>query len=223
MGLVTGIKGIIAESTPRETSSVKWLTMKDGQAIKVRFLNELDEESKMYDPERGVAAVVHEDVTPGDFKTKAQCTMDDEGRCWACEQAARGEKEWRPKTRFYANVIVDNGIDDPYVAVWNMGVFRSTTFATIKEHYMDNGSISDWTFKLKRQGEKTDTTYLFLPQKQDSEPFDFSPFKPYDLNDAIRAIPYVEQQAYYMRNSSGRTTTESTIGETESDGSNLEW
>ena len=119
MGIMKGLKAMEKaidhprSSTEASGMKVRWLKLEDGQSIKVRFVNELDEDSPNFDKSRDLAIVVSEHTNPKDYKRKAVCTMDSEGRCFGCEMHRRDPKaKWGGKKRFYANVIVDDGIKD---------------------------------------------------------------------------------------------------------------
>lgn len=203
MSIVKGIKNIEALLEKPSGSSggpkVRWLKLDDGQAVKVRFANEIDEDSKGYDDSRGLAIVVSEHVNPADYKRKAVCTMDDEGRCFGCEMHRKDMKAgWRPRLRFYTNVIVDDGVDEQYVAIWSMGVAKSATFNTIREYAADGNSISTMTWKAKRNGKGTETNYVLIPGAQDSEDFAWKAFDLFPLESAIRQVPYSEQESFYF-------------------------
>lgn len=203
MSIVKGIKNIEALlEKPSGTSNgpkVRWLKLEDGQAVKVRIANEIDEDSKGYDDSRGLAIVVSEHVNPADYKRKAVCTMEDEGRCFGCEMHRKDMKAgWRPRLRFYTNVIVDDGIDDPYVAIWSMGVAKSATFNTIREYAADGNSVSTMTWKVKRNGKGTETNYVLIPGAPDSEDFGWGAFDLFPLESAIRQVPYSEQESFYF-------------------------
>jgi hypothetical protein len=206
MGLVKGIRAINEKLNESSGSSgngtkVRWLQIKDGQSVKIRFVNEIGADSPNYDPERGEVAIVAEHTSPKDYTKKAACSMEDEGRCFGCEMHRNDPKAgWRDKKRFYTNVLVDNGTDDPYVAIWSMGTFKSPTFTTIQD-YVDDvevDSLSNMTWKLKRSGEKTETTYSLLPGQIDKTPFDWADYKAFPLESAIRTLPYAEQEAFYI-------------------------
>jgi hypothetical protein len=212
MSIIKGLKNIEAVlDKPKTTgtgSKVRWLKLEDGQSIKVRFVNEIDEDSKFYDEDRGLAIVVSEHTNPKDYKRKAVCTLDDEGRCFGCEMHRKDMKAgWRPRLRFYTNVVVDDSVEDPYVAVWSMGVAKSATFATIREYAMDTDGITNMTWKLKRNGMGTETNYTLIPGAADSEAFDWSNTEPFPLESAIRQVPYVDQEAFYLGFDNPATST----------------
>ena len=203
MSVIKGLKDISAimdkpkydESKPR----VRWLKLADGQAVKIRFIEELDEDSANYSADRGLAFVVKEHTNPKDYRRKAVDTMDSEGRDWAEEMHRKDPKAgWRARLRFYCNVLVDDGIEEPYVAIWSMGVSKQSSFNTIREYALETGSISNVVWKLKRNGQGTETSYTLIPSAPDAEPFDWSNVQPFPLESALNNVPYAEQEAYYL-------------------------
>jgi len=203
MSVIKGLKDISAimdkpkydESKPR----VRWLKLADGQAVKIRFIEELDEDSANYSADRGLAFVVKEHTNPKDYRRKAVDTMDSEGRDWAEEMHRKDPKAgWRARLRFYCNVLVDDGIEEPYVAIWSMGVSKQSSFNTIREYALETGSISNVVWKLKRNGQGTETSYTLIPSAPDAEPFDWSNVQPFPLESALNNIPYAEQEAFYL-------------------------
>jgi hypothetical protein len=205
MSVIKGLKNINAildkpkydESRPK----VRWLKLADGQSVKIRFIEELDEDSPSYAEERGLALVVKEHSNPKDYKRKALDTMDSEGRDFAEEMYRKDPKAnsgWKAKLRFYCNVLIDDGIEAPYVAIWSMGVSKQSVFNTIREYALDTGSISNITWKLKRNGVGTETNYTLIPSKPDTEPFDWSGIAPFPLESALNKVPYAEQEAFYL-------------------------
>lgn len=203
MSVVKGLKNINALlDKPKYDSDkprVRWLKLADGQSVKIRFIEELDEDSAHYDAERGLSLVVKEHTNPKDYRRKAVDTMDSEGRDWAEEMHRKDPKAgWVGRLRFYCNVLVDDGIDEPYVAIWSMGVGKQSAFNTIRDYALETGSISNLSFKLKRNGQGTETSYTLIPGSPDTEPFEWSSVKPYDLNLALNHVPYAEQEAYYL-------------------------
>jgi hypothetical protein len=203
MSVIKGLKNINAlldkpkydENSPR----VRWLKLADGQSVKIRFIEELDEDSANYAEDRGLALVVKEHTNPKDYKRRAVDTMETEGRDWAEEMNRKDPKAgWRGRLRFYCNVLVDDGIDAPYVAIWSMGVSKQSSFNTIREYALETGSISNVVWKLKRNGQGTETSYTIIPSAPDAEPFDWSETKPFPLESALNQIPYAEQEAFYL-------------------------
>jgi hypothetical protein len=201
MSIVKGLKNINAllDKPKYEGSKVRWLKLADGQALKIRFVEELDEDSASYSENRGLALVVKEHTNPKDYRRKAVDTMETEGRDWAEEMHRKDPKAgWRARLRFYCNVLVDDGIEDPYVAIWSMGVSKQSAFNTIREYALETGSISNLTWKLKRNGQGTETSYTLIPSIPDTEPFAWSDTQPFALESALNRVPYAEQEAYYL-------------------------
>lgn len=205
MSVIKGLKNINAlldkpkydESGPK----VRWLKLADGQSVKIRFVEELDDESSNYDKDRGLALVVKEHSNPKDYRRKAMDTMDEEGRDFAEEMYRKDPKSnagWKGKLRFYCNVLIEDGMEDPYVAIWSMGVSKQSVFNTIREYALETGSVSNMTWKLKRSGQGTETIYTLFPSVPDAEPFNWEGHKPYPLESALKKVPYAEQEAFYL-------------------------
>lgn len=215
MTIIRGLKDInaLVEKPKNEGGSkVRWLKLADGQAVKIRFIEELDEESSHYDPARGLSLVVKEHTNPRDFRRRAVDTMETEGRDWAEEQHRKDPKAgWKGKLRFYCNVLVDDGIEEPYAAVWSMGVGKMSVFNTVREYALETGSISNVSWKLKRSGQGTETNYTLIPSGPDTEPFDWSGIEPFQLELALHQIPYAEQEAFYMGYDSPSTSSSSNV------------
>lgn len=215
MTIIRGLKDINALVEKPKTeggSKVRWLKLADGQSVKIRFIEELDEDSPNYDSGRGLSLVVKEHTNPRDFRRRAVDTMDTEGRDWAEEQHRKDPKAgWKGKLRFYCNVLVDDGIEEPYVAVWSMGVGKMSVFNTIREYALETGSVSNLSWKLKRTGQGTETNYTLIPSGPDTEPFDWSGTEPFQLELALNQIPYAEQEAFYMGYDSPSTSSSSNV------------
>jgi hypothetical protein len=207
MSVVKGLKNINAlldsskpNSDPSATGpKVRWVKLADGQSVKIRFVEELDQDSANYNPDRGLAIVVKEHTNPKDYKRKALDTMETEGRDWAEEMHRKDPKAgWRARLRFYCNVVVDDGIEEPYVAVWSQGISKQSAFDTIREYALETGSISNLVWKLKRNGQGIETNYTLIPTSPDSEPFDWSNIQPFNLDKVVRHVPYAEQENFYL-------------------------
>ena len=203
MSVIKGLKNIEAlldkpkyEGTGQK---VRWVKLADGQSAKIRFIEELDEDSANYNADRGLAIVVKEHTNPKDYKRKALDTMDTEGRDWAEEMHRKDPKAgWKARLRFYCNVLVDDGTEDPYVAVWSQGISKQSAFNTLREYALETGSISNLEWKIKRNGQGTETSYTLLPTKPDAEPFDWSGIEPFNLDKVVRHVPYAEQEQFYL-------------------------
>jgi hypothetical protein len=203
MSIVKGLKNINAllDKPKYEGSAIKvrWVKLADGQAAKIRFVEELDEDSASYNESRGLAVVVAEHTNPKDYKRKAACTIDTEGRCFGCEMARKEPKSgWKARMRFYCNVLVDDGLENPYIAVWSQGMSKQSAFNTIREYALETGSVSNIQWKLKRNGQGTETNYTLIPSKPDTEPFNWDGFEFHNLDKVVREVPYPEQESFFF-------------------------
>jgi len=137
MSVIKGLKDINAllEKPKYEGTGqkVRWVKLADGQSAKVRFVEELDQDSAHYAEARGLSVVVSEHTNPKDYKRKAACTQDSEGRCFGCEMARKEPKSgWRARLRFYCNVLINDGTEDAYIAVWSQGISKQSAFNNIR-------------------------------------------------------------------------------------------
>jgi hypothetical protein len=203
MSVIKGLKDINALlDKPKYEGTgtkVRWVKLVDGQSAKIRFVEELDPDSPHYNDARGLSVVVAEHTNPKDYKRKAACTQESEGRCFGCEMARKEPKSgWRSRMRFYCNVLIDDGLEDPYVAVWSQGVSKQSAFNTIREYALETGSVSNLEWKLKRNGQGTETNYTLLPTKPDSEPYAWADLELHNLEKVVREVPYPEQESFYF-------------------------
>ena len=182
-------------ATKREPTP--WLKLSDGQSIKIRFVNELDESSPSYDESRGLPIVEYEHKNPHNWKSKCVCTMESEGKCYGCEQNEQGKKGWWRKEQFYINVLVGEDTPSREVKVWSMGVRRNPVFDMIFEYFQDEGSITNRQWRLKRNGTGTDTTYALIPASADAIDFDWTGIDIPNLEDALYKIPYERQARWF--------------------------
>ena len=215
MSVIKGLKNIntLLDKSKVESSGIKvrWVKLADGQSAKIRFIEELDSDSAHYNEGRGLAAVISEHVNPKDYKRRAACTMESMGRCFGCEMARKEPKSgWRARLRFYCNVLVDDGLEDPYVAVWSQGISKQSAFNTIREYALETGSVSNLQWKLKRNGQGTETNYTLIPTAPDAEPYKWDGIEPYNLDKVVREVPYPEQEAFYFGFDTPSTTATNT-------------
>ena len=203
MSVIKGLKdiGALMDKPKYENNGqkVRWVKLADGQSAKVRFVEELDTDSANYDESRGLSVVIAEHTNPKDYKRKATCTIDSEGRCYGCEMGRKEPKGgWRSRLRWYGNVIIDDGTEAPYVAVWSQGISKQSAFGNLREYAIETGSISNLEWKIKRNGQGTETNYTLLPTKPDTEPFKFDGIEPFNLEKVVREVAYAEQENFYF-------------------------
>jgi len=222
MGLVKGLSGmgkVLDKPAYTESDGQKgrWLKLEDGESLKVRFLQELDPDSPNYNDKLGCGFIALEHTNPTDYRRKALDTMETEGRDWANEQHRKDPKAgWKSRPRLYINVLVDDGKNEPYVAILSQGTSGKTITPTLIEYAGEMGSISNLMWRIKRTGLKTDTSYTIIPLAKDETPFDASGLELFDLEKtAVRSVPYAEQEAFYT----GKGATE----EPESTSTDVTW
>jgi hypothetical protein len=204
MGIVKGLKDLNKvmdkpQSTGGEGSKARWVKLEDTESVKIRFLQELDPDSPTYNDKNGLGFIAVEHTNPKDYRRKALCSMDDQGKCWGCEQHRKDYKAgWKGRSRLYINVLVDDGKEDPYVAILSQGSSGKTVTPTLIEYAGEMGSITNLMWRIKRSGTKTDTSYTIIPLQKDEATFDSSALELYKLEEtAVRDLPYTEQEAFF--------------------------
>jgi hypothetical protein len=204
MGIVKGLKDLNKVMDKPQASSGdgtkgRWVKLEDGESIKIRFLQELDPDSPNYNEAQGLGFIAVEHTNPKDYRRKALCSMDDQGKCFGCEQHRKDYKAgWKGRSRLYINVLVDDGKEEPYVAILSQGSSGKTVTPTLIEYAGEMGSITNLMWRIKRSGMKTDTSYTIIPLAKDETPFDASGLELYKLEEsAVRDMPYTEQEAFF--------------------------
>ena len=222
MAIVKGLKNInnaLDKPSDSEGSKARCVKLADGESVKIRFLQELDPDSPNYLEKNGLGFIAAEHTNPKNYKSKALCTSDDQGRCWACEQHRKDYKAgWKARSRLYINVLVDDGKEDPYVAILSQGTSGKSITPTLIEYAGEMGSVSNLTWRLKRSGTGTSTEYVGISLGQDKESLDISKYELFQLEKvAVKEIPYEEQEKFYMVGESEEQSS------TDNSSSNLEW
>lgn len=177
-----------------------FLSLADGDSYKIRFLQELDDESKSYDERRGTIQVVEEHVSPKNFKLTALCTADTEGRCWACEQTSLPEigKKWKPKMRFYANVLVRNPGGEDKVKILKRGFSDKDVGNDLINIVEEFEQLGDKDLKISRKGGgMNDTSYSLLPLAPKPLTKEEQGLDLIDPAKFMKNISYDDQAAYY--------------------------
>lgn len=204
MGIVKGLKSINdyndaqeAKKKERDRPKTVWFKIDDKQSVDVIFLQELDEDSPNYSAKNGLGFLAVEHTNPSDFKRKAICTMDDEGHCYGCERHREDYTlGWKQKTKLYINVLVKDGTNEPYVAVLSATTSGQAITPTLIEYAGDDGTITDKWFSIKRNGEKTETSYTLRAKKEHG--LNVEDYDLFDLEQVVRQIPYEQQEAHYL-------------------------
>lgn len=200
------------------TPKVEYLNLTDGQSVRVRFLQEMDAESEGFDRSRGTGTLAVEHVVFVKSLRRmyrATCTIEDEGRCYGCERARAGDKEFAQKRNYYINALVDfmDG-EKPKTMIVSRGM-GSTFFAQLFEE-AEEGGLTQSNYKITRRGSGTDTKWLLKPLKD--ELIDDSEAVVHDIDDEktgiIRSYPYeatsekASQEQYFSGETYNDTKTE---------------
>lgn len=176
-----------------------FVSLKDGEKKKIRFLQEWDDDSALYDDRRGAILVVDEHNSPKDFKITGACTMETEGKCWACEQIDSTDKgkKWKPKMRFYANVLVRQEQGDR-VKILKQGFSDNHVGNDLINIAEELEQLGGQDISLSRKGSgMNDTSYSVVPVAPKKLTADEEKLDLIDPAKFIKTIPYNEQAAFY--------------------------
>lgn len=169
-GIIKGVKEIQSATESKPRSQFNWFKLEDKQAVKVKFLQELDYDAEGYDEDKGVgflAVVLQPPVTDG---WKYRYVVDDDN-----EHLLREIGDWDRKSRLFINLLVNRGTDeepDWQVEVWDAS---KTVAKQLVEYSNELGGITDGLWKVRRAGTGRDTSYLFMsiPDNSDVDPDEF--------------------------------------------------
>lgn len=180
-----------------------WFTLAKNETKRVRFLQEFDSDMRNYDSSKGTALFLLEHVSPRDFTRRANCTIDTQGRCFACEmdveEPSIGEgdkKQWHPwgqRENFYIQVVDEKG----KVYVLSRSTSGKFFDALVDEAVEENdNSLTDITFKISK-GDKNNSPWEVKSTKSEFDVEDVVELV--DLEAAVsRNIDYVEQRNFYI-------------------------
>lgn len=225
MGLITNLAAMeefINGNSKPGRQKAEWLSLKDGETVKVYFLQELDQQAENFNPSAGTALLAVEHSPKADYRRKALCTLEEEGQCFGCEQYRKDPKlGYRPNGRLYINILVDNGKDEPFVAVLSQGTSSKTITPSLVMWAGENGSITDTAFRFKRSGTGTETEYSLVPIPK-SVGAHVNDYTLYDLKKtAVKHVPYPEQMSFYTGTKEG--SLPQSDEDTETSISAMEW
>jgi len=204
MALIKGLKGI-QKASERKGGGARFLSLKDGESVRIRFLQELDEESPNYNEEAGLGFLAVEWRDPDNFRKRALDTSD-EGACWMAEQS-QVDNRWRPRTSLYINVL---DVDSGEVKILNQGMGPKSVVPWLVEYAGEVGTITGQAFKMKRTGSgMTDTQYTLTPAgAPDSEPYDVTQHELVDLEKVISYVPYEQQKEFFLGDKDASTSSD---------------
>jgi hypothetical protein len=193
-----------------------FLSLKDGDSVKLRFLQEWDDDSELYDERRGAIYYYEEHSSPKDFKISAVCTAEDEGRCWACEQTSNPEigRKWRPKLRFMANVIVRGADGAPdKVKILKRGFSDKDIGNALVGIAEEFGTLGGQDIKLTRKGGgMNDTSYIVLPLAPKPMTKEDQALEVIDVRKFAKHVPYDQQSDFYSGATKEGSKAESWLG-----------
>lgn len=193
MGVITGLSAIKEALGSRpstfENVSDKELTrnIQKNTERTIRFVQELDESSSLYNEELGLGVVAVEYQHPDLFWLRLADSSDTDGASWPAEQG------WEQKISLYINVVdVDTG-EVFYLQRSILGGLGQQ----IVESASDRGSLTDGVWKIKKTGEGMKTRYSLNLISLDTEPVAVNPEDLIDFRkNVINEVPYAEQEAY---------------------------
>lgn len=201
MSVIKGLAAIQAEMAKRpqggdfeDRPKARYVTIKDGQSVKMTFLQEIDESSPSFNAELGTGIFVLMHTSDTNWQKSARCTAD-KGECYGCQ------KGWNQKVMYFTNVLVEDGKEDPYVAIFNKGLGKGSVAQSLLNMAADedyNYSVSDKKFKMTRTGEKKKTTYSLdiLPSAKVGDLSEWAD-KLFDLEKYVFTVSPEKQEAYY--------------------------
>lgn len=174
----------------------------DKNVVYVRFLQEFDDSIGTYNADRGLPVMAVEHQAPGakGFMRRANCTLEAEGSCYACERHKEDRSlGWQQRRNFYIWALVDyKDGEGPQPVV----ISRSFGSPFVEDLMLeveadDNNQITDKMFKIIKSGSGVKTSWK-LREAKGVELLDDTDVELIDLEEAVlRPIPYDEQPEYY--------------------------
>lgn len=224
---LAALKAKRAESDAREAykdlPKVEYLKLGTGKSVRVRFLQELDNEASGYNGSYGKSPKVLPGADPDDVLThydiglaliaeergthrdnmmpygRVLDTMKSEGRDYAAEMFKRNphEEGWKLKTNLYITALVDDGS-----SVKKMVISRSVYSELVDELVdlaSDNETLTDRIYEISK-GRKQSSGWRIVEAK-DQSPITFDDETPFDLaRQAVYHVEYDRQKAWHEKN-----------------------
>lgn len=198
-----------AEAEAREKPRANYFNWKhnknkeDKDVVYVRFLQEFDTGIPTYNEEHGlpITAVEHQAPGPKGFMRRANCTIESEGECYACERH-REDKSlgWQQRTNTYIWALVDyQDGEGPQPVVISRSFGSSFIDDLLLEVEEDpENQITDKMWKIQRTGTGKSTAWKLRKAPANVELYDDSTVEVADIKESVlRAIPYDQQAEYY--------------------------
>ena len=202
---ITGLNKFEQSTKPKGDPEL--LRLKDGEKVKVRPLQELDESSDLFNPKLGTADFKRLFASPRDFRREIVDTSDmdeypeDGGNCIGRDLMYIKGNRWNAKDTMFINVLVvdEDGKESVKYMKNNMGD-RATEGPALRDHFKDNGSVTDQWFVYSRKGSgQFDTNYSLTPIiKNAPELKDVEEYvdQLIDVTTKYNYVPYDQQRAY---------------------------
>lgn len=192
---------LAARKAAAEANKINWLKLEDGETVRLWLLQELDRGAENYKDSNGIGLMATEHSNPENWRKKALCTAMS-GACVGCEKHKENWKAgWKQKSRLYLNVLVERANGDREVAVMSQANGpRSVIGPAILELAVEENTITNRWYKLKKDGEGKESSYTFTPSMKESKDVDPTEYAEqlYDLHKAVRKVAYEDQFDFYF-------------------------
>jgi hypothetical protein len=190
------------EKKPRgDGDFTKRLVVKNGESFKIRFLQELTQDSSNYTEERGTAEVVQVVTSPLDFRKNIRSTADMpeyDFKCFGVDQGA-SDYRWKPKQHLLINIAVyDKETGNWEVRILDQKFTPAHVANDIVEMATEFKTLMDRDYRISRTGEKSETNYSLIPLDKSEESAAVSKLELGDLNKVYRVVPYNEQSDFFL-------------------------
>jgi hypothetical protein len=185
--------------TQGKSGARKFFSLQSGDSFKIRFLQELTEDSANYDEKVGTGITIPVIVSPVNWKWKVASTASLEKfnyRCWGSEQAVH-DKAWRAKPHLLINVAVEVEPNKWEARVLDTTFNQRHIGLTLLEYAKEFGTITDRFYKYSRTGSgASDTNYSLIPLAVGEPNEQIKELTLHDLGNVYMTLPYEKQQVY---------------------------
>jgi len=174
----------------------------DKNVVSVRFLQEFDTAIEGYREDRGLPVMAVEHQAPGakGFMRRANCTLESEGQCYACERHREDRSlGWQQRRNFYIWALVDYSDGEGPQPVVIARTFGSSFVddLILEVESDDENRITNKMWKVIKSGSGKSTTWKLREDKK-ADLYDDTDVDVIDLEEAVlRPIEYDKQAEYY--------------------------
>lgn len=185
-------------SSSGKSSGKKFFNLESGDTYKIRFRQELTEDSSNFNEKDGTGIIVPVVTSPINWKWRCASTAqmaEHNYRCWASEQI-HSDSRWKPRPHLLINIAVE--ID----GVWEARVL-DTTFnqrhigLILMDYAKEFGTITDRYYKYSRKGTGAqDTNYTLIPLSIEEVGSDISDLPFHQLDNIYNVLGYDDQKAF---------------------------